>query len=125
MLRIESIAICFRRCARVGIRKLPSGSRTNARFLIMHANEPGIPTGAASISLASISQRTKPGHHCDTSAVGQMRALIVSKNVQLLTQNTRLAAATFRRFICQKNGGISRINVMHARTGTAIAPGDT
>lgn len=87
----------------------------------MHASDPGRPTLVATSSLASMSQRIAPLNQLATSSVGQIRALMKSKNNVRTTQNTRPAAARLRFLICHKKGGTSMMIVMQANSGTITA----
>ena len=123
-MRQKSTASCLRRCPLLGISTVLFVSKTEAKFFMMHARDPGTPMVEAISSFTSISQRTKPFHQLAISSVGQMRALIKSKNRVMTIQKTRPAAAKLRFLTCQIKGGISIKMVMHASTGTTMAYGE-
>lgn len=101
-----------------------SVSSTLARARMMHANEPEIPTVAASKSLASMSQRTNPGNQLLTLSVGHMRALTKLHRFAKMVQEIRLQAATLRFLACHIRGGMSKRRAMSAKVGKAIDAGD-
>lgn len=98
--------------------------KTMAKFLIIDASDPGMPTVAPSMSLTSTSQRIKPLNQFAILSLGQMRALMKSKNSVRTIQNTKLAAERFRFLTCQMKGAMLIIMMVQASSGTATAAGE-
>lgn len=89
----------------------------------MQANEPEIPTVAASRILASMSQRTYPVNQVDTLSVGHMRALTKLHRLTRMVHEIRLQAATLRFLACHTRGGMSKRIAMNAKVGKAMDAG--
>lgn len=125
MQKIESNTILRRRCALLGIRTVLLVSNTAAKFRMMHASEPTMPTVEAVISLTSISQRPTPFHQLVKLSVGQRRALIKLKRLHKMIQKTKVDAARLWFLVCQTKGGTLSTRVMNDSKGTAMAPGES
>ncbi len=121
---MKSIMNCLRRWLVVRMMTAFSVFKTAAKFLMIDASDPGIPTVAPSMSFTSMSQRIKPLNQFAILSLGQMSALMKSKNSVRTIQKTKLVAERLRFFTCQINGGILIIIVMQASTGNAMAAGE-